>query len=44
VQKLMLNGDGIDDVAVKQLNTLATKYPNTRAAKKASHLIELSKM
>lgn len=43
VQKL-IQGDGIGDVAVKQLNTVATKYPNTRAAKKASHLIELSKM
>jgi len=43
VQKL-IQGDGIGDVAVKQLNTVATKYPNTRAAKKASHLIDLSKM
>jgi len=43
VQKL-IQGDGIGDVAVKQLNTVATKYPNTRAGKKASHLIDLSKM
>ena len=42
VQKL-IQGDGIGDVAVKQLNAVATKYPNTRAAKKASHLVDLSK-
>jgi len=42
VEKL-IQGDGIGDVAVKQLNAVATKYPNTRAAKKASHLVDLSK-
>jgi hypothetical protein len=42
VQKL-IQGDGIGDVAVKQLNAVATKYPNTRAAKRASHLVDLSK-
>jgi hypothetical protein len=42
VQKL-IQGDGIGDVAVKQLNAVATKYPNTHAAKKASHLVDLSK-
>ncbi len=44
-QKLAIDGGkGIDDVAVKQLTAVTTKYPNTRAAKRASHLIELSKL
>jgi len=44
VQKMVLDGKGLDDVAVKQLTAVTTKYPNTRAAKKASHLIDLSKL
>jgi len=44
VQKLLLDGKGLDDVAVKQLTAVTTKYPNTRAAKRASHLIDLAKV
>lgn len=44
VQKLLIDGKGLDDVAVKQLTTVTTKFPNTRAAKRASHLLDLSKV
>jgi hypothetical protein len=45
VQKLMLDGKGgFDDLTVKQLTAVTTKYPKTRAAKRASHLIDLSKV
>jgi hypothetical protein len=43
-QKLLLEGKGLDDLAVKQLTAVTTKYPNTHAAKRASHLIDLSKV
>ena len=41
VEKLIAGG-GLDDVAVKQLKALTSKYPKTRAAKRADHLISLA--
>ena len=41
IEKLIAGG-GLDDVAVKQLKAMSAKYPKSRAAKRADHLVELS--
>lgn len=41
VTKLIAAG-GLDEVAVKQLKAVSAKYPKTRAAKRADHLIALA--
>jgi hypothetical protein len=41
VEKL-ISGGGLDDVAVKQLKALSAKYPKTRAAKRADHLVAIA--
>ena len=40
VQK-KIDKDGLDDAALKQLAAVAEKHPNTRAAKRAAHLVQL---
>ena len=41
VEKL-ITGGGLDDIAVKQLKALSAKYPKTRAAKRADHLVAIA--
>jgi uncharacterized phage infection (PIP) family protein YhgE len=38
----LIAGGGLDDVAVKQLKALSAKYPKTRAAKRADHLVSIA--
>lgn len=38
----MLNAGGFDEVVVKQLKGVSSKFPNTRAAKRADHLLQIS--
>jgi ribosomal protein L18E len=38
----LVTGGGLDDVAVKQLKALSAKYPKTRAAKRADHLLAIA--
>src|SRR6185295_6225357 len=44
VQKVLHDGKGLDDTAVKQLKALTAKFPNTRAAKRADHLLQLAQL
>jgi hypothetical protein len=37
-----INDGGLDDVAVKKLKALVTKFPETRAAKRADHIAQIS--
>jgi ribosomal protein L18E len=41
IEKL-ITGGGLDDIAVKQLKALSAKYPKTRAAKRADHLVAIA--
>jgi hypothetical protein len=41
VEKLIAGG-GLDDAVVKQLKALSAKYPKTRAAKRADHLLSIA--
>jgi hypothetical protein len=38
----LVTGGGLDDIAVKQLKAVSAKYPKTRAARRADHLVSIA--